>query len=131
VEPVRRGRVLVVDDEPQIADVIKSLLAADHDVSTATSGTEALEVLMADSTGRHFDVVFCDLHMVGMSGMDLYEELLAVRPETAKRMVFMTGGTFTTRSREFVARVKNRCIDKPIDTATLRNLVANRVRDAS
>jgi hypothetical protein len=39
-------------------------------------------------------------------------------------MVFMTGGAFTRRSRDFVSRVKNTCIDKPIDLRQLRQLVA-------
>jgi hypothetical protein len=42
-------------------------------------------------------------------------------------MVFMTGGTFTERSREFVHRISNLCIDKPIDVQELRALVAKKV----
>jgi CheY-like chemotaxis protein len=126
--PARRGRVLVVDDQSLVAHAVKSLLDAHHDVSVATSGAEALEVLTADPSG--FDVVLCDLHMAGISGIDLYERLVAGVPETAKRMVFMTGGAFTDRSRDFLARVKNRCIDKPIDPTLLRNLIDNRLRNA-
>jgi DNA-binding response OmpR family regulator len=126
--PALRGRVLIVDDEPQIAEVVRLILQSDHDASTAAGAAQAFELLTADPAGPAFDVILCDLHMPGMSGMDLYEKLLATRPEVAERIVFMTGGTYTSRSRDFVARVKNTCIDKPVDAAELCALVARRVR---
>jgi AmiR/NasT family two-component response regulator len=46
----------------------------------------------------------------------------------AEQMVFMTGGTFSERSREFVGRVANACIDKPIDLGRLRSLLASAMR---
>jgi hypothetical protein len=55
--------------------------------------------------------------------MDLYERLAELRPTVADRIIFMTGGAFTERSRAFVSRVKNPCIDKPIDLRQLRQLV--------
>jgi hypothetical protein len=50
-----------------------------------------------------------------------------VRPALAERIVFMTGGTFTERSRQFVARVTNTCVDKPVDVKQLRALVNSRI----
>jgi CheY-like chemotaxis protein len=57
--------------------------------------------------------------MPGLSGMDLYEELSKRRPELARRMVFMTGGAFTDRAAEFLARVGNRRIVKPFEISDL------------
>jgi hypothetical protein len=59
--------------------------------------------------------------------MELHQKLSENRPATAERMVFMTGGTFTERSREFVRGISNLCIDKPIDVQQLRELVAKKV----
>ena len=42
-------------------------------------------------------------------------------------VVPLTGGTFTAKSRDFVSRVSNPVVDKPIDITALRALVASRV----
>ena len=121
--PELRGRILVVDDEPRLGEAIRDMIGAEHETSVVTTGAEALTTLMREPDETHFDLILCDLHMPEISGMDLYEKLSQLRPGTAERMVFMTGGAFTERSRDFVSRVKNQCIDKPIDLRQLRQLV--------
>ncbi len=95
-----RARVLVIDDEPAIANTLRDLLAPEHEVVPATSTREALATL---ATGD-FDVIFCDLMMPGLSGIDLYERIKADLPGIEERIVFMTGGAFTTRAAEFLTR---------------------------
>ena len=115
-----RARVLVVDDELQLASMLQRVLQDEHEVRIATTAREALELL---STGQEFDVVLCDLLMPTMSGMDLYLELKRRRPGLEKRLVFMTGGAFTPRAAEFLGLVKNRRIEKPFDLSQVRQLV--------
>jgi signal transduction histidine kinase len=122
-----RGRILIVDDEPRVADAVRCMLAIEHDAAVAASASEALQMLTGEDSDDSFDMILCDLHMPEMTGMDLHEELSKRRPGIAKRMVFMTGGTFTARSREFVSRVPNPCIDKPIDIRAIRALVGARI----
>jgi PAS domain S-box-containing protein len=119
-----RRRVLVVDDEPQLVKAIQQMLC-DHDVTTTSSAAEALERL---SRGPLVELVLCDLMMAGMTGIELYEELQRVRPEVAARVTFMTGGAFTSEARDFLARVPNRCLEKPF---TLEQLEAELTRAAS
>jgi signal transduction histidine kinase len=119
-----RARILVIDDEPRVTEAVRGLLEPDYDVTVRTSGTAAIALLAQEPQGAGFDVILCDMHMPEMTGMDLYEELVRLRPAMAERTIFMTGGTFTRKSREFVTRVKNPCIDKPIDMAALRSLLA-------
>jgi PAS domain S-box-containing protein len=114
---VTRRRVMVVDDEPQLVKAIERMLSA-HEVTSTSSAAEALERL---SQGPHFELILCDLMMADMTGMQLYEELRRVRPEMAARVTFMTGGAFTSEAREFLARVPNRCLEKPF---TLEELEA-------
>src|SRR6185312_8669420 len=64
-----RARVLVVDDEVAIGNTLRDLLSIDHDVVAVASGEAALELIARDS----FDVVFCDLMMPRVSGIDIYE----------------------------------------------------------
>ncbi|HEX4445183.1 MAG TPA: PAS domain S-box protein [Polyangiaceae bacterium] len=119
-----RARVLVVDDEIPIANTMRDLLGAQHDVTATTSGRDALAAVLAD---RDFDVIFCDLMMPGMSGMDLYEEVRERRPALAKRMVFMTGGAFTARAAEFLATTENRRIEKPFNLGLIERIVREMV----
>ena len=119
-ERVRR-RVLIVDDEPQLLRMLEGMLE-DHDVDATSSANVALERLLH---GPSFEVVLCDLMMAGMTGMQLYEELRRERPEMASRMISMTGGAFTSEAREFLARVPNRCLEKPFSGEELEAELAH------
>jgi PAS domain S-box-containing protein len=121
----RRAHLLLVDDEPLLLRALARNLSPLHDVSTAGSVDEALAQLR---TGD-FDMILCDLMMPERTGMDLYEELNRDRPELATRMVFVSGGAFTDRARDFVKQVPNLMITKPIDRAELANLVQVRLLD--
>ena len=123
----RRGRVLVVDDEPMIGASIRRTLAAEHEVISVTRAAEALDRLAA---GERFDLVISDLMMPEMTGMDLHEEISRRWPEIARRVVFLTGGAFTARARDFLERSQNRRMDKPFDALLLRALVREMVCEA-
>ncbi|MCY1073723.1 hybrid sensor histidine kinase/response regulator [Archangium lansingense] len=116
-----RKRVLVIDDEPGIGSVMKRILGRVHEVVVVQSGREALAVLEKDDG---FDRVFCDLMMADLTGMDLYERLAEKRSECLSRFVFMTGGGFTPRAREFLKAVSTPRIDKPFEAEVIRALVA-------
>ncbi|HEY6099603.1 MAG TPA: ATP-binding protein [Anaeromyxobacter sp.] len=117
----RRGRVLVIDDEPGIGTAIQRVLRRDHDVVAATSGREALSVIKSASD---FDAVLCDVMMPELTGMEIYRVLRAELPELAERVVFMSGGAFTPEARAFLSEVPNRSIAKPFDPTALRAVVA-------
>ena len=116
----RRGRILVIDDEPMLCTVIKTVLGIDHDVTTVTSAKEALGQL---GGGERFDLILCDLMMPEMTGMDLHRELSRVAPEQAARMIFLTGGAFTPAGRLFLSATSREHIEKPFDPANLRAIV--------
>jgi hypothetical protein len=61
--------------------------------------------------------------MPEMTGLALYERLASERPDVARRVVFMTGGTFGTGVQEFLDRLPNPCIDKPFGVSDLRRVV--------
>ena len=121
----RRGRVLVIDDEPALAKAIGRTLSREHDVVTRTSAEEALEEIIA---GQRFDVILCDLMMPQMTGMDFHVRLAEVAPDQAERTIFMTGGAFTPWARDFLASIASLRIEKPFDTQYLRTLVNDRIR---
>ncbi|HVW25228.1 MAG TPA: ATP-binding protein [Polyangiaceae bacterium] len=120
-----RARVLVVDDEPLVADMLRRTLSDGHDVTVATDARTALDFVLS---GAEFDLIFCDLLMPRMSGMDLYTALRAQRPGVEERIVFMTGGAFTERAAAFLAAVPNRKMSKPFDLTELERVVSKAAR---
>lgn len=105
-------RVLVVDDEPRILDVMRRMLRSHADLAVAQGGLEALASVKA---GERFDAILCDLLMPEMNGMQLYEALQSEAPQLASRMLFVTGGAFTGNARAFLDRVPNRVLTKPVE----------------
>lgn len=116
----RRRRLLIVDDEPHLARTLQILLGDEHDVVVLTSGGEARTTLEADAG---FDAILCDLSMRDVSGMALYDWLLEQNPHAAARMIFMTGGAYTSEARAFLARVPNPRVEKPFRLEELQALV--------
>lgn len=120
-----RGRILIVDDDALVARALARILSPPHDVDVVQSGEAAVSLI---DGGAGFDVVLCDVMMPRMTGMELYEHLARSAPATAERMIFLTGGAFTAAAREFLQRLPNRCVDKPVGALALRALVADLVR---
>lgn len=113
-----RLSVLVVDDEPVIARLIQKALV-EHDVTTASDGREAVALM-----GEHaYDVILCDLIMPEMTGMDVYRAALQRAKPLHDRIVFMTGGAFTQRARDFLESVPNLRIEKPFDLSHLERTI--------
>jgi len=122
----RRAHVLVVDDEPAVGRALARTLGLQHTVTVMESGQEALERLLA---GASFDAIFCDLIMPDLSGMDLYERVRQQKPGLTGRFVFMTGGAFTPRAREFLKTVPNAWLEKPFDAQQLMRLLTQVLRE--
>jgi PAS domain S-box-containing protein len=115
----RRGRVLVVDDELAVGAAMDRVLRREHDVVVEADARDALARL----ANEDYDVIFCDLMMPAMSGIDFYETLARSNPTAARRVVFMTGGAFTARARTFLDSVANVSIAKPFDVGTLKAVI--------
>jgi signal transduction histidine kinase len=121
-----RGRVLVVDDEPDVLRGLARALGRQHDVTTAAGGREALSRVVEESAA--YDLILCDLMMPDMDGAAFYRELSRLFPGSVDRVVFMSGGVFRPEIEQFVDSVPNLRLDKPCDLVTLRELVAARLR---
>jgi signal transduction histidine kinase len=119
-----RGRILVVDDEPIVCFSLERLLASEGEVVALTSAREALDRIRG---GERFDVILCDLLMPEMDAPSLHAELASLAPEQAERMIFVTGGAFTMRARDFLDRVPNERLAKPFDVDALISLVRTRM----
>lgn len=125
--PAPRGRVLVVDDDPGVRRALARTLRRKHDVVTASSGETAVSTLEADQA---FDVVFLDLMMPGLSGIDVHGWLVEHNAALAARSVFVTGGVFTQAARDYLGENDNRRVEKPFDPEELYRLTAELVAEA-
>jgi len=124
--PAVRGRVLVIDDEQVLRTVMQRLLF-EHEVVTASSGSDAKSVLESD---QNFDVIVCDLMMPVVSGMDIHRWLVLHNPGLAKRVIFVTGGAFGPVAGEYLNATGNTKIDKPFDNREFVDVVSDRIRDS-
>ena len=78
--------IMIVDDEPQVAEVLAtSLKRQGHSTTVVHSGREALDRLKSVA----FDAMFLDVSMPGMNGLDVMAEVRRLRPSLA--VVVITG----------------------------------------
>jgi DNA-binding response OmpR family regulator len=110
------GRVLLIEDEPNIAEAIRFVLSRDGwDVTTLTDGAEA----MAAVGGVRPDIVILDLMLPGLSGLEILE---AIRrdPATAALPVLMLTAKGQGRDREAAERAGvSRYMTKPFSNAEM------------
>jgi PAS domain S-box-containing protein len=102
--------ILVVDDEPGIAEVMREVLTSiGHTVTLASNGNEAIEKINAGA----FDLMLSDMRMPGMDGATLYQTLKKNNCPLAHRLIFVTGDTVSADTRAFLEETGNRWLSKP------------------
>jgi len=121
------ARILVIDDESNIARALMRLLGKSYSITAVSCGKDAQALINLDP---EFDVILCDLMMSQMSGIEFHTWLRTHDPRLANRLIFITGGAFTTRARDYLATVSNLTIEKPFDAIGLRSQVAAAVESA-
>lgn len=110
------GRVLVLDDDPTLRIYLeKALVALGYQPVVAARGTEAVELATSSDPGA----VLCDHQMLGMSGIEVYEAIVADRPDLAKRFVMMSGDVLDPALEAFAATHEMTRLAKPFDLDTL------------
>ncbi|NNE23647.1 MAG: PAS domain S-box protein [Rhizobiales bacterium] len=122
-EQTGKGRlsILVIDDEPDVAELVSEVLNNDgHAVTCANNGTEALQLI----SKQPFDFILSDLNMPGLDGASLFDRLAVHHPELLDRMAFVTGDTMSPKARSFLDGAGRPYLEKPIRPAELRQLVA-------
>jgi signal transduction histidine kinase len=120
VAAVRGRRVLVVDDEPDVAAILVDLLRLDdHVVDVVEDGQAALNAL---ATGR-YDLILSDTKMPGLDGPGFYRELGARYPRLLVRIAFITGDTLNPDKRAFFEQANAPLITKPFALDDVRQVV--------
>jgi CheY-like chemotaxis protein len=119
--PPTRRRVMVVDDEPLVAEMLSRTLRRDHEITVESSGRDALRRI---HDGARFDAIVSDVMMPNMTGIELLEELRRVAPDQARRLIFLSGGVFSAQTRVRLDELGAPQLAKPVNTGELRSWVA-------
>jgi two-component system NtrC family sensor kinase len=123
--PIRRLRILVVDDEPHIQHYMRATLESwGHSVTVAANGLTGLEHALREP----FDVIITDLRMPELGGREMFERLCKERPEAATRVVFSTGDTVRGDTLAFLESLQRPYLRKPFTLVELRGALADSIR---
>jgi CheY-like chemotaxis protein len=118
--PADGRRILVVDDEPLVVDLLISILEGiGHSVDTAQNGLEAYGKVRA----QPYDLIITDIRMPQMNGMDLYRKLLTRRPEMKSRVLFITGDLIDRETTRFLRETGARALAKPLQVQDVAGAV--------
>ena len=116
----RSARILVVDDEPFIAQLVSdTLLAEGYEVDTAANGLLALEQIERQS----YDLILSDLRMPDLDGLALYQELESRRPDLLRRMIFISGTIEDPKYLRFLEQANVPVLPKPFHLDDLRRII--------
>ncbi|MGD0355281.1 MAG: PAS domain S-box protein [Dehalococcoidia bacterium] len=113
-------RVLVVDDETVIRDILIRILSEKgYEVESAASGTEGLDKIV----NSKYDVYVLDIKMPGVDGRDMYEAISKNFPQFIDRVIFITGDTITRSTLDFLETTGRKYLSKPLDFSRLINTI--------
>ena len=119
------GKVLIVDDEPEVRQVLQEFLSGrGYDVLVAESGSEALSVLGVDQP----DLVLLDVTMPGMDGVETLRRIVA-RPQPVTVIMVTANADIATTSK-LLAMGAVDYIPKPFDLDYLDQAVSIQVAAA-
>jgi CheY-like chemotaxis protein len=123
-DPPRPQEILVVDDEPGIAEMLACMLSAEgYEVATAGNGAIALDRLRQGT----YDLILSDVTMPELDGPGLYRALEQQHPHLCDRMIFLTADFRRPEVQAFLDRTHVRVLGKPFRLEELRQLVRQRL----
>ena len=115
-----RGKVLVVDDDFGMRVTLEAIMEDEgYEVMAAEDGYQALEL----AKDTPFDLVFMDIRMPGMNGVEAFREIKRVRPESV--VVMMTGFSLEELVTEALSEGAYPVIYKPFEMEQIIEIVQN------
>lgn len=102
-------RVLIIDDEPILAQTLQRLLSHAASVDITSSGLEGFRLCQE----HPYDAVVCDLSLGDLPGLALLARLRSSNPDLGERVILMTGGAASSEELSALSGLGGRVLDKP------------------
>ena len=112
-------KVLIIDDDPILRDVMKDILEEICKVDIAENGEDAIEKIKISN----YNAILTDIRMPNIDGPSLYYWIKKNHPGLEKRVVFTTGDTYDPETNEFLNSINNTYISKPFYINELKDIV--------
>lgn len=121
--PPRRSphrRVLLAEDEVAVRQAVRRFLEREGwEVSEAADGRDALACALPQGGSCAYDALVCDLGLPGVSGMAIYERIVAEAPALAERVILVSGDLVSPEVRDFLGRTGAPVLEKPYELEAL------------
>ncbi|MFZ0885398.1 MAG: ATP-binding protein [Candidatus Acidiferrales bacterium] len=119
-----KGRILVVEDEPTVAQLIVDVLREEgHQVEAVLDSQEGLTRI----SRARYDLVICDLRMPRVDGPAFYDALVRTGSSAQDRIMFVTGDTLAPRTLQFLEKSGLPYLSKPFLVEELKLAVSRRL----
>lgn len=115
------ARILIVDDDQDVLDMLSEMLSADHEVHVTTDTARALELIRE---GPHVDLLVTDVRMPGRNGFILIQQAKAIRPDLRVIVISAYYDETDERARLIVERYSPIALGKPITRDAIIKAVA-------
>jgi len=114
---------VIIDDEPDVAGSLADILELMGIKARVEAEFRSLDALAAE---REPDILFSDLRMPGMGGIDIYREILKSRPHLARRFVLVTGDMIGARAEveTFAQHLRPQILEKLFSTLDVRGVLS-------
>jgi DNA-binding response OmpR family regulator len=118
-----KGKILIVDDEMSVRELLTGVFTDEnYEVITTEDGNQALDILKRDN----IDVIFLDLKLFGMNGIDLCRQIRDTKPMS---MIFaITGWAPLFEIEECRQAGFDDYFEKPLDMDMLLDAVAEAIK---
>ncbi|MFC2154676.1 response regulator [Candidatus Altiarchaeota archaeon] len=122
-----KKRILVVDDEPTVLQMMEKIVGSAYDVQSVDSADEAMDALKE----ADFDLILLDVMMPGMRPVDLIHWVKKNKTENPPRVVLVTALSFAQEEKD---RMKDEgliegFIAKPFESSELLNLIKQTIEE--
>lgn len=122
----KKGKVLVIDDDRLVADMMEMDLEEDYEVRTANSGADGLAAAREFGPG----IILLDVNMPDMTGLEVTRELRSYDETKETPVVVITGAAFDAATEEELKHYPNfkRMLSKMTPIADIKKVVAAFIR---
>ncbi|MDB6123472.1 MAG: hypothetical protein JWQ71_2465, partial [Pedosphaera sp.] len=115
------GKILVLDDEKSLAEMLSEMLELfGYTTTVRHTPMEALALIEE----QEFDLIISDFRMPGINGQQFYDLAIQKKPALAQRIIFVTGDLVNEETQKFLQSTGNPHLPKPFSLVQVKAAVA-------